>query len=534
MSHLTAVECLAALRDLRGKDAEMLSGEFDSMLDGLLHSRPPAWQHLDVLETMREPLARALDTLSLRYAAKPVAPASPENDTLLKVVSVWSRMADAYALIAQDTALGNSATTHALLAQRRTDCHVRSLVEYMRARRAAAPGLWAALHESLTDAEARGFAYTRATDPLNPWRAQSAAEAHSVALLIDLSGPFGRSPREFEQIWYCARHFAPYCRLLPEEGHADDERQAAYGLDPQSDRGLRPMATMSRLEGVRRFDSTELAERFREVTTRIRQRQSVADLDLDPSVGVEEAVRLLLTLYRPWARGTAGRRFTRRPGKGQVELTGNWTAIGFYVSGKPFRQPGIFGAAGSIDNDMRLLTFGERVADVAQDPGAAAQRVAEQRGYFCTQWEILDESLGGFRLRRRSSADRLEHRELIAIRPHDMKNYLLGMVSWVMYREDGSLEAGIKLLEGIPTGIAVRSLGAGKNEHDLAFQQAFQLPATPAIDSPATLVLPAGYFQPFRAVEVFDDELHSYRLLELVNRGADFDQATFEAVKVAA
>jgi cyclic-di-GMP-binding protein len=407
---------------------------------------------------------------------------------------------------------------------------VRSLIEYMRAHRAAAPGLWAALHASLTDAEARGFAYTRAPDPLNPWRAQSAAEAHSVALLIDLSSPFGRSPREFEQIWYCARHFAPYCRLLPEDGHGDDDRPSAYGLDPQSDCGLRPIAIMSGLEGIRRFDSTELSERFREVTTRIRQRRSVADLDLDPSVGVEEAVRLLLTLYRPWARGSGGRRFTRRPGKGQVELTGDWKAIGFYVSGKPFRQPGIFGAAGSIDNDMRLLTFGERVANVAREEDSPAQRAAEQRGYFCTQWEILDESLGGFRLRRRSSADRLEHRELIAIRPHDMRNYLLGTVSWVMYREDGSLEAGIKLLEGMPTAIAVRSVGAGKNQHDLTFQQAFQLAATPAINSPATLVLPAGYFQPFRAIEVFDDKLNSYHLLELVNRGANFDQATFEPV----
>jgi cyclic-di-GMP-binding protein len=111
-----------------------------------------------------------------------------------------------------------------------------------------------------------------------------------------------------------------------------------------------------------------------------------------------------------------------------------------------------------------------------------------------------------------------------------MRNYLLGTVSWVMYREDGSLEAGIKLLEGMPTAIAVRSVGAGKNQHDLTFQQAFQLAATPAINSPATLVLPAGYFQPFRAIEVFDDKLNSYHLLELVNRGANFDQATFEPV----
>ena len=269
------------------------------------------------------------------------------------------------------------------------------------------------------------------------------------------------------------------------------------------------------------------------MTARIRKRQSVSELNLDPSVEVEEAVRLLLSLYRPWARGSVGRRFTRRPGGGSVELTGDWEAITFYVAGKPFSQPSVQGAARSVRSDMRLLTLGERVADIAADEPTAIQRAAEYRGYICTQWEILDQSLGGFRLRRRSSSDRLAHRELIAIRPSDSKTFMLGMVSWVMYREDGALDAGIQLLEGVPKVVAVRSVGLGKGQYDVKFQPAFQLSETPAIKSPATLVLPAGYFQPFRVLEMFDENVRGFRLLELVNRGTDFDQATFEAVNVA-
>lgn len=533
MTHATAVECLARLRDLRGKDPLELRLLFDGMLDALLGAVPASRRHLDVLETMREPLDRALSTLSLRYADRPVAPDAPENDTLLKVVSTWSKMADVYALIAQDTALGNSASTHALLAQRRTDCHARAVLEYMRARRSTAPGLWKTLHESLLDAEARGFAYTRAPDPLNPWQAQSAAEAHSTLLLMDLSSPFSRSPREFGQIWRCARHFAPHCRLLPEGSDADDGRRTAYGLDLHADHGLRPVATMADVEGIRRFESLQLSDRFREVTSRIRKRNSVAELDLDPSVGVEETVRLLLSLYRPWARGSSGRRFARRPGGGTAELTGNWKAIGFYVTGKPFAQPAIHENSQSLYSDMRMLTLGERVADVSTDEKVEIQRAAEHRGYICTQWEILDQSLGGFRLRRHSSAERLEHRELIAIRPRDARNFMLGTISWVMYREDGALETGIRLLEGIPTEVAVRSVGVGKGQYDVSFQQAFRLSETPALKTPATLVLPAGYFQPFRVIELYDGKLRGMRLLELVHRGADFDQATFEVVNTA-
>jgi hypothetical protein len=205
-----------------------------------------------------------------------------------------------------------------------------------------------------------------------------------------------------------------------------------------------------------------------------------------------------------------------------------------YVAGKPFSQPSVQGAARSVRSDMRLLTLGERVTDIAAEQPTAVLRVAEHRGYICTRWEILDQSLGGFRLRRLSSSDPLAHRELITIRPSDTKTFMLGTVSWVMYREDGALEAGIQLLEGVPKVVAVRSVGLAMGHYDVNFQPAFQLSETPAIKSPATLVLPAGYFQPFRVIEMFDEGLRSFRLLDLVNRGADFDQVTFEAVNVAA
>ncbi len=63
---------------------------------------------------------------------------------------------------------------------------------------------------------------------------------------------------------------------------------------------------------------------------------------------------------------------------------------------------------------------------------------------------------------------------------------------------------------------------------------AFLLDETPALKAPATLVIPAGYFLPHRVVEVHDGRLRGYRLLEIVERGANFDQVSFEAVKVVA
>lgn len=534
MSHFTLRECLAGLDDLGGKDAAELHTLFDGMLDALLATTPPSRLHLDVLERMREPLERALGTRARQECERPVAPGTLEDGVLLRIVATWNRMGDAYALITGDTGLGNTAGMHALLAQRRTDCRARAVFEYMRAHRAAAPGLWRALHESLLDAEARGLAWTRVSDPLNPWKAQSAAEAHTTLLLMDLSSPFSRSPREFDQIRHCALHFAPHCRLLPEEDDSASAPPAAYGIDLHADHGMRPMATMSGLQHLRHLDGLQLSERFREAIARIRQQQSASALGLGRSVGVEEAVRLLLSLYRPWVRGVSQRRFARRLDGGTAEIIGDWKAIGFYVSGQPFIQPSIPHSSEGLHNDFRMLTLGERVSPISTDDTPEIRQAAELRGYICTQWEILDQSLDGFHLRRHGSTERLEHRQLIAIRPREAKAFQLGMISWVMYGEDGALETGIKLLAGVPVEVAVRSAGIGREHYADSFQPAFRLSETPALKAPATLVLPAGYFHPFRVVEIHDGGLRGYRLLERVMRGADFDQVTFEAISVGA
>src|SRR5690606_14843406 len=145
-------------------------------------------------------------------------------------------------------------------------------------------------------------------------------------------------------------------------------------------------------------------------------------------------------------RGVSQRRFARRLDGGTAEIIGDWTAIGFYVSGQPFIQPSIPHSSEGLHNDFRMLTLGERVSPISTDDTPEIRQAAELRGYICTQWEILDQSLDGFHLRRHGSTERLEHRQLIAIRPREAKAFQLGMISWVMYGEDGALETGIKLL----------------------------------------------------------------------------------------
>ena len=59
------------------------------------------------------------------------------------------------------------------------------------------------------------------------------------------------------------------------------------------------------------------------------------------------------------------------------------------------------------------------------------------------------------------------------------------------------------------------------------YQPAFLLPEIPALRIAASLILPAGWFNKDRPLEVqFEDKL-TVRLTELLDKGADFERVAF-------
>ena len=62
------------------------------------------------------------------------------------------------------------------------------------------------------------------------------------------------------------------------------------------------------------------------------------------------------------------------------------------------------------------------------------------------------------------------------------------------------------------------------------YERALLLPEVPAPSTPATLILPAGWFQSGRFVEVFSDRKQVAKLLNLLEKGSDFDRGTIVVV----
>jgi hypothetical protein len=140
------------------------------------------------------------------------------------------------------------------------------------------------------------------------------------------------------------------------------------------------------------------------------------------------------------------------------------------------------------------------------------------------RWESLDESANGFRLRRAHDGARLAHLQLVALKPQDARGFILCEIRWLMTSVDRSLVIGAAALPGLANGVAIRPVGNPSLPEP--FSQAFMIPAGHGHE--ASLVLPAGWHQPGRELEIkVDDDVMHVKLGAILQRGYDFDRAAF-------
>jgi len=506
-----------------------------TLLDGMMVASPPAQGHLKILESLRGELDDLLASLSRRYASQPLPPSSKEQGVLHQVVRLWLLMEASYGFVGQrlDQHDGLSDDHRALLMQRRMSYQTLAMIEFFRARQEIPVNMWRDLHALYQVIARSGMVATRVPDKLNDiWGAQSALESYVSLLLIDVAGPYGRRPREFSWVVRWSRRFAPYCDLT---GLVDGVGANVYLLDLEADHGLRPAGTIRPGAQVCVLDTGKLAAHIQSLVKKIKSGASPASLGLGADCVQPACARLLVSLYRPWGKVAAGRRFPRRPMQGQLRLCLDLEGTAFFLQGDRYRLP---------DEDRiryldfhrteRMMALGDQV-EQTKVSGAQLELRAVQEGFELETWEIADQSVAGFRLRCNAPVARVMHRQLVGVLPDQMDRILLADVSWLQYQRDGSLNAGISLLPGPPRAVAVRpQVVSGHAQGRERYQLGFLIPAVPALKTEASLILPAGWFMAERLVDIHDGQPFAVRLVRLLGRGANFDRVTFERVDAVA
>jgi hypothetical protein len=147
-------------------------------------------------------------------------------------------------------------------------------------------------------------------------------------------------------------------------------------------------------------------------------------------------------------------------------------------------------------------------------------------------WELVNQSNSGFMcmLREHDAALRIGHNQLVAVRRGTSKLFYLGLVQWLRIEENAELFVGVRLFPGIARAVVARPANFNAPSGINGFERALLLPEMAVPATPATLILPPGWYQQGRFIELFGEQKQVAKLLNVIEKGSDFDRCTVSLV----
>lgn len=474
-------------------------------------------ERLRILELLREPATFLQEEHAKKYTPKPVPLARQERDVWHAVVALWEAMLHGYerCLEALREGAPELSENGALLCQRALWCVGRRLAEHHHAYQEALGDEWGALNRIYRIAEALGVADQAVAHPTRR-EDTTCTEAYLHVLLAHLANPNEQSTRQMALVSRWLEQWVHQVRI-GREPPEKDAGVAAFAVDTGGAHGAarEPM----RGEAVRFLDLEELGKSLRARLARLSQGESPQSVGLGEDVAAPVAEQMLATLHRQWCEHHASRAHPRRPAASYAMFTTGIAATHYFITGTPFRQPPQVRGLSRIEHD-EIATFG-RVSRHKEEIYSSLH------GFALEQWEIQEESLSGMRIRRleNGGAGRFTHNQLVALQPTDAKAFLVGVIRWLGVSLDRELRLGLRLMPGVPQGVAVRPTGL--NVASDKFIPALALTGVPALSARPSLIVPAGWYRAKRVIEVYSDKPEKILLHELLERGGDFERVTF-------
>jgi hypothetical protein len=315
------------------------------------------------------------------------------------------------------------------------------------------------------------------------------------ALLLAAVNPYAFGQAEQDSLWPIARAFTARCGLV---GQAPDELAPAVPDD--ADRG--PGHGAGDESHSAWLDLRAFADEVERALSRVRDGQS----ELVPAAGPGFRVGndLLIRLRRAFGQ-IAARGLVRLPAGHRLDTVLGLSGLHYFLAGQR-----------DFDTFMKQSAQGivHVIAGAAWTQGAASMtKVPRFTG------KVLDQSLGGYRMAW-ASAEQARARvgELVGLNFGDEgeeQAWMVGVMRWLRYEDDGSLSAGVELLSRRSSAVALRVISAdGGNRQVNRAIEVFPIDGTPGRCFVANAVIESG-----SRVEVIHDV--SSHFPELAPRGAD-------------
>lgn len=483
----------------------------------LAETQLPALERLKILETLKDALVFLQEESTKRFAGKPLPLDAAESAAWDNAIVLWQDLGRNYQACLQayrdgDLAIAPHVALVTMRCMRYLGC---TMLDYCRVYRQVPGLLWHALHELYAYSEQHGYSRIRVQDSFSQQDPDSSCvESYMQTLLFHLANPYSLSVRQMN---FIHRWLEKWTALVGLSSQPLPQSQVpSLVLDLGGASGVTLAGDIEPQPNLRYLDLEQLSKTLRQVINLLKQGQTPARLGLGSDARQPGCENLLMLLYVQWCRAGTSRSEDRCLAEAPVSVCLGIAAVHRQLSGsRAFRQPGELTSRERRDVD----TFGfiSRVETSDKDTG---EDILES-------WELLNHSASGFMCMQRNlnGQARISHNQLLAVCRADSTQFQLGLVQWLKVDGNNNLSCGIRLFPGIPQPLSVRPSNfnpVGNNR----YERAIYLPEVAVPNTPATLILPAGWFQNGRFVEVHSDRKQVAKLLNLLEKGGDFDRGT--------
>jgi hypothetical protein len=412
-------------------------------LDALAAQRLDGATRLGVLEELRPAIGESVGLLKAEYSTSPLPLDTIRANAAQQVENFHFALAQAYRKSAVEICApeGNipmlRGGTVALALARSAWHFSQALAVAWRVYRAPAAGVWQGLHRVYRFALESKLDTRQVADPL----AGASAEPRILylqSLLMAVTHPLAFSQSEQDALWQVTADLANRCSLVrvsPPEN--------APPVPEDADRG-----PGSNLLDEKPTQWMDMAAFVTDVDAAIsRQREGYSSLVPARGVGIRVSLEMLLRLKRAFGLAAA-RLHARLPAGHAMRTVFGLSSLHFYLAGQ--RDFDAF-----LRHATQQVLHGKR-ADWAHSH-TDASRVPVHEG------RVLDQSLGGYRMAwPQASQIRARVGELVGLslaEPQERGEWMLGVVRWLRYEDDGGLSAGVELVARRMAAIGLRVHG---------------------------------------------------------------------------
>lgn len=514
---VTADECRAWLASQPLASTVQMQSLLQRQLGLLNRHTLTGSERFAILEVLREQLYRTQQECQARFARRPIPLALPEQAAFDSSQATWRAFADGYvrcleALLTGEIAIQPKA---AQIIERILSTLVDMQTDIYRSSSTPPADHWQHLHKCIEVAEQLGVTTEAVKDKLrNPDMPVTITGTYAEAFLLHSASPYELGQRQMAWVVRWARRWSGKVSL---HEFAQDSPGAApfYVLLDQS----APATHLPLHQGkVRVLDTGGLRRSLKKRLIGLSKGENPASLQLGEDCTQPATEQLLARVYQRWCKDLTTRKHERRAGTGHCTIScGTDGAHRIFLAGRPFQLPGVA--------DMnKLRREREQMATLGR-PVEAAKLQETPVLSDAEDWKILDESANGMRLLRNSGKARIAVGMLLTLQVAGVRNPLLASVRWVVSRGEGNLEMGVQMIPGQAEALAVGGTPAGAKAP--GYERALLLPAIAALKEGSSLILPAGWFEPGRIIELHDGKVRKVRLGQPLERGRDFDRVTF-------